>query len=99
VFFGSDVGKQSDRWKGIVDVDLVDYELGFDVKLDMTKAERLYTGDSQMNHAMVLTAVHLDESGSPVRWRVENSCRRRLGQKVLCHVRSVDDRVLLPSCS
>ncbi|KAH7305248.1 peptidase C1B, bleomycin hydrolase [Stachybotrys elegans] len=73
VFFGSDVGKQSDGAKGIMDTDLVDYELGFNVKLQMSKAERLRTGESKMNHAMVLTAVHLDKDGSPVRWRVENS--------------------------
>lgn len=73
IFFGSDVGKYSDSAKGIMDTDLIDYELGFNVKLGMTKAERLITGESAMTHAMVLTAVHLDESGKPVRWRVENS--------------------------
>ena len=39
----------------------------------MNKAQRLQTGDSEMTHAMVLTAVHLDDNGKPVRWRVENS--------------------------
>lgn len=73
IFFGSDVGKQSDSQKGIMDTDLVDYELGFNVKLGMTKAERLQTGESAMTHAMVLTAVHLDKEGKPIRWRVENS--------------------------
>lgn len=73
VFFGSDVGKQSDGAKGIMDTDLVDYELGFNIKLGMSKAERLRTGESQMNHAMVLTAVHLNKDSSAVRWRVENS--------------------------
>lgn len=73
IFFGSDVGQQSDSSKGIMDTDLVDYELGFNVKLGMSKAERLLTGESQMTHAMVLTAVHLDKDNKPVRWRVENS--------------------------
>lgn len=73
VFFGSDVGKFSDSAKGIMDTDLVNYELGFDVKLGLTKAQRLMTGESAMTHAMVLTAVHLDEEGTAVRWRVENS--------------------------
>ena len=73
IFFGSDVGKQSDSQKGIMDTDLVDYELGFNVKLGLTKAERLLTGESAMTHAMVLTAVHLDADNKPVRWRVENS--------------------------
>ncbi|KAK1082211.1 bleomycin hydrolase [Friedmanniomyces endolithicus] len=73
IFFGSDVGKMSDSQKGIMDTALVDYELGFDVQLGMSKAQRLLTGESQMTHAMVLTAVHLDQEGKPVRWRVENS--------------------------
>lgn len=79
VFFGSDVGKQSDSAKGIMDTDLVDYELGFNVKLGMSKTERLLTGESQMTHAMVLTAVHLDKDGKPVRWRVENSWSETAG--------------------
>lgn len=73
IFFGSDVGKYSDSTRGIMDTDLVDYELGFNVKLGMSKAERLTTGESAMTHAMVLTAVHLSPDGKPVRWRVENS--------------------------
>ncbi|TKA74109.1 hypothetical protein B0A55_07089 [Friedmanniomyces simplex] len=73
IFFGSDVGKMSDSQKGIMDTALVDYELGFNVKLGMSKAQRLLTGESQMTHAMVLTAVHLDKDGKPLRWRVENS--------------------------
>lgn len=73
IFFGSDVGQQCDSRKGIMDTDLMDYELGFNIKLGMTKAERLLTGESQMTHAMVLTAVHLDKDNKPVRWRVENS--------------------------
>ena len=79
IFFGSDVGKQFDSSKGIMDTDLIDYELGFNVKLGMTKAERLLTGESQMTHAMVLTAVHLDKDDMPVRWRIENSWSEAAG--------------------
>lgn len=79
VFFGSDVGKYSDSVKGIMDTDLVDYELGFNVKLGMSKAERLMTGESAMTHAMVLTAVHLSPEGKPLRWRVENSWSETAG--------------------
>jgi bleomycin hydrolase len=79
VFFGSDVGKYSDSARGIMDTELVDYELGFNVKLGMTKAERLETGESAMTHAMVLTAVHLDGEGKSVRWRVENSWSNTAG--------------------
>lgn len=80
VFFGSDVGKYSDSTKGIMDTALFEYELGFNIKLGMSKAERLQTGESQMTHAMVLTAVHVI-NGKPVRWRVENSWSDRVGDK------------------
>jgi bleomycin hydrolase len=80
VFFGSDVGKYSDSTRGIMDTDLYSYELGFNIKLGLSKAERLQTGESQMTHAMVLTAVHVVD-GKPVRWRVENSWSDRVGDK------------------
>ncbi|KAI9814342.1 MAG: hypothetical protein M1832_005922 [Thelocarpon impressellum] len=72
IFFGSDVGKYSNSSTGIMDTDLIDYELGFNVRLGMSKAQRLQTGESAMTHAMVLTAVHVVD-GRPVRWRVQNS--------------------------
>ncbi|EOO01655.1 putative bleomycin hydrolase protein [Phaeoacremonium minimum UCRPA7] len=82
VFFGSDVGKFSDRASGIMDVDLIDYELGFNISLlGMDKAARLKTGESAMTHAMVLTAVHVDAAGKPVRWRVQNSWGETAGEK------------------
>jgi len=78
VFFGSDVGKFSDRDSGVLADGLVDYELGFNVRLGMGKADRLRVGESAMTHAMVLTGVHLSHSTSssspvPQRWRVQNS--------------------------
>ncbi|KAK4702450.1 bleomycin hydrolase, partial [Phenoliferia sp. Uapishka_3] len=73
VWFGCDVGKSSSSAMGIMDTKLYDLEGAFSTKLGMTKAQRLATGDSAMTHAMTLTAVHLDESGKSVRWRVENS--------------------------
>ncbi|KAI1172854.1 peptidase C1-like family protein [Nemania sp. FL0916] len=86
VFFGSDVGKFSDRLAGILDVDLIDYRLGFNVDMyaagAMDKAGRLKVGESAMTHAMVLTAVHIDEkTGQCVRWRVQNSWGTTSGDK------------------
>jgi bleomycin hydrolase len=72
VFFGSDVGKDSDSARGVMHKDMIDYEAGFNVRLGMSKAERLTVSESAMTHAMVLTAVHVVD-GRPVRWRVENS--------------------------
>lgn len=83
VFFGSDVGKFSDRVSGVMDLALIDYELGFNVSLlGMDKAARLRTGESAMTHAMVLTAVHVDEkTGATVRWRVQNSWGTEPGEE------------------
>ena len=80
VFFGSDVGKFSSSSSGIMDTSLIDYELGFNIHLGLSKAERLMTGESQMTHAMVLTAVHVID-GKPVRWRVQNSWGEDAGTK------------------
>jgi bleomycin hydrolase len=80
VFFGSDVGKYSDSALGIMDTDLYDFNLGFNIKLGMNKAQRVETGESAMTHAMVLTAVHI-EGGRPVRWRVQNSWGESAGDK------------------
>jgi len=79
IFFGSDVGKYSNSQSGIMDLGLIDYELGFNVRLGMSKAQRLQVGESAMTHAMVLTAVHLDEQGKSVRWRVQNSWGKDAG--------------------
>ncbi|KAI0010887.1 peptidase C1B, bleomycin hydrolase [Xylariaceae sp. FL0662B] len=84
VFFGSDVGKFSDRASGIMDLDLIDYELGFNIDMysgGLDKAARLRVGESAMTHAMVLTAVHVDAEGNSVRWRVQNSWGTEPGEK------------------
>ena len=39
----------------------------------MNKAQRIATFDSGSTHAMTLTAVDLDATGIPLRWKVENS--------------------------
>ena len=81
IFFGSDVGKYSNSSSGIMDLGLIDYELGFNVRLGMSKAQRLQVGESAMTHAMVLTAVHLDEQGKSIRWRVQNSWGESAGSE------------------
>ncbi|GAO15068.1 uncharacterized protein UV8b_02355 [Ustilaginoidea virens] len=83
VFFGCDVGKFSDRASGVMDLGIFDYEVGLGAGLRaMTKEERLRAGESLMTHAMVLTAVHLDDkTGGPVRWRVQNSWGPDSGDK------------------
>jgi bleomycin hydrolase len=80
VFFGCDVGKFSDSSKGVMDTALFDYELGFNVSLNMDKAQRLRAGESLMTHAMVLSGVNLVE-GKPTKWRVENSWGANSGEQ------------------
>ncbi|KAG8898593.1 hypothetical protein FRB99_007337 [Tulasnella sp. 403] len=81
VFFGCDVGQSSHSGFGIMDTSLYEYENAFNIKLGLTKAQRLQTGESAMTHAMVITAVHLDDQGKPVRYRVENSWGPAVGDK------------------
>ncbi len=81
VWFGCDVGAYSERESGILDPASFDYENALGITLGMTKAERLDYGQSQMTHAMVFQGVNLDETGSPNRWRVENSWGDEPGYK------------------
>lgn len=80
VWFGCDVGKFSNSTSGVMDTKLYDYNLAFNIKLGMTKAQRLRVRESAMTHAMVLTAVQV-ENGKSVRWRVQNSWGATAGEK------------------
>jgi bleomycin hydrolase len=50
-----------------------DYESVFGVDFGMNKKQRVQTFDSGSSHAMTLMAVDLDEKGTPIKWKVENS--------------------------
>lgn len=80
LFFGCDVGKSLDRKKGSMDLDLYKIEAAFGYKLGLNKAERLITQNSAATHAMVITAVHVDANGRPVRYKVENSWSKTSGE-------------------
>ena len=80
VWFGCDVGKDSDRTSGVMDTRLYDYETALGVTFHLSKAERLDYGESQMTHAMVFTGVNVVD-GRPNRWKVENSWGTEPGQK------------------
>lgn len=80
VWFGSDVGQESDRKKGIMDINLYHQDELFDIDFSMSKAERLDYGESMMTHAMVLTGVDLVD-GQPTKWKVENSWGDKVGEK------------------
>lgn len=79
VWFGCDVGPMSDRDRGILDSEQYDYETTLGVALQLSKADRLMYGESQMTHAMLLTGVNLVD-GRPHRWKVENSWGDKAGK-------------------
>ncbi|TCD71210.1 hypothetical protein EIP91_011688 [Steccherinum ochraceum] len=81
VFFGCDVGKYSDKDAGIMDTALYEYENAFDITLGLSKADRLRVNESSMTHAMVISGVHLDSAGKPLRYKVENSWGETAGEK------------------
>ncbi|WP_320127500.1 C1 family peptidase [uncultured Sphaerochaeta sp.] len=81
VWFGSDVGQNSDKDSGLMALDTYDLEGLFSTTFPLDKAQRLDYGESLMTHAMVLTGVNLDENGTPNRWRVENSWGEEPGVK------------------
>lgn len=73
VWFGADVSQPYDRGLGFFVTGIHDYDGLFDVDFGSTKLERVRSGESAMNHAMLFTGVDLDEAGQPRAWRVENS--------------------------
>lgn len=81
VWFGCDVGKYLERDLGVMDLDIYDYESVYGTDVNLSKAERLMYGHSQMTHAMVFTGVDLDSSGNSRKWRVENSWSAEPGDK------------------
>lgn len=81
VWFGSDVAPYGDRQLGYWDDEAFDYETMFDAKFDVSKTEGLDLRLSAMGHAMLITGVSLDESGKPVKWKIENSWGDQSGEK------------------
>ncbi|CCH44544.1 Bleomycin hydrolase [Wickerhamomyces ciferrii] len=72
VFFGSHTPKFMNKKKGIMDIDLFQYELiGFNK--NQSKKSRVIYHESLMTHAMLITGVSLNSQGEPTRYRVENS--------------------------
>ena len=80
VWFGSDVARFGDRTSGVWDDQSYDYEQMLEMSLALTKAEELDYAQGSMNHAMVITAVNL-ENGKPNRWKIENSWGDQTGNK------------------
>ncbi len=80
VWFGSNVSKDSERQLGLLDTNIYKRDELFDVDLSMSKAEKLDSGESMMDHAMVITGVDL-VNGKPTKWKIENSWGDKPGFK------------------
>ncbi|CAL8091222.1 unnamed protein product [Orchesella dallaii] len=83
VWFGCEVAKRFAAKQGIEDLSIHDYKsvFGVDVANVLKKSERMLYGESKMTHAMVFTAVSVDDNGVPTKWRVENSWGEDRGEK------------------
>lgn len=81
VWFGCDVGRFSDRKKGILDSDLYDYNNTLTDLGEFSKKDRLINYSSFMTHAMTFVGVDLDDNGKPLMWEVENSWGDEVGKK------------------
>ncbi len=82
VDFSCDCRPDRDRARGYWDPDSFQYGavLG-GMQFGMNYGERMITGDSTMNHCMVLCGVNLTADGTPNRWKIENSWGDASGQK------------------
>lgn len=79
IWFGCDVGKESDRQKGILAKDLYQTDLLFGIDTNLDKKARLETGASGSTHAMTLVGVDVVD-GKPRQWKVENSWGEKVGK-------------------
>ena len=80
IWFGCDVGKQSDRQKGILAANLYETDTIFGIETKLNKKERLQTGASGSTHAMTFVGVDVVD-GKPHQWKVENSWGTKVGDK------------------
>ncbi len=78
VWFGSDCGNYIDRPHGVWDASNFDLMGLFSIDFTIEKDVSLYTWDSAMNHAMVLTGVNL-VNDLPDKWKIENSWGKENG--------------------
>ncbi len=78
VWFGNDVGQNSERKSGTLQGNLYDLSSLFGTDLTLDKANRFATHEAEVTHAMVLTGVNLVD-GQPTKWKVENSWGKENG--------------------
>lgn len=72
IWFGCDVGKYSEKKTGILDKELLKYELIFGDPIEMSKGNKLQYYINILNHAMIIKGYN-KLNGQINRWLVENS--------------------------
>ena len=82
VWYGCDVGKESDSKLGVMKRGLYDFESIYGVDLSMTKKERVEYQESVPSHAMLIIGVDV-VNGVPEKWLVENSWGTKAGNNGL----------------
>lgn len=73
VWFGCDCSVFGSRTEGIWAPEYYDYEKTFDLTIGLNKEDNLDFYQSAMNHAMLFTAVNIDDNKNPNRFKIENS--------------------------
>lgn len=81
LWFACDVGKSSDRRKGYLDDQVYLTDLTLTPIGEFSKKDRTLSGETRLNHAMLLCGVDLDEKEHAKRWMVENSWGDQAGEK------------------
>jgi bleomycin hydrolase len=80
VWFGCDVGTESDRASGIHHPGIMDFNNVVGLNFTLNKEQRLKTFLSLPNHAMVINGFHCEEK-KVMRWKIENSWGNDSGHK------------------
>lgn len=80
ILFGCDVLQESHRKAGVMDPDILQYELLFNAGFNMNRAQRMEFLQARLTHNMVILGVDLKDD-RPVKWKIENSWGDEHGQK------------------
>ncbi len=81
LWFACDVTSEMYREEGYLATEVSNISEMFGVEFKYDKMERALLLNSECNHAMTLTGVHLDSNNAPVRWKVQNSWGEDVGKK------------------
>ena len=79
VWFGCDCSVFGSRSEGVWAPEYYDYEKTFDLTLGTNKEDNLDFYQSEVNPAMLFTAVNLNDSGLSNRYKIENSWGEKSG--------------------